>query len=626
MKRWMASFAPAARAALVLALSATFTACSDDSNDRGTQATPEFLGELGTRKWGAIRDLRDIAVDEQGRVSVLDGASSLQRFEADGTPLGPLELRSGYRIAILGGEIFVTSGYVSNGIAAYSPDGQLLRQFGPGGEAAGHLRNPVDLVAAADGTILVLDSARDRIVNYSTAGEFLGEWGEYGEDPGEFSYPAALAAGPDGSVVVYDRDRQQLQRYSIGGTPLGEWPLPAAISSQILARSDLSLAFASGGELILAAPRNSDAGGALLCALDQAGGLIRSMELPRSLVGSSGVVIAAGPDGQLVLAGENTDRVVALRADWQPGQSYGHPFGDLSGEFSNPVSIALTPAGDIWVSDSGVDDVIRFDSSGAMLERIHCIPSSSTFSCESTGPLASSGDGGVFVAVGVYLGVEIVRLGQGGVEISRWSIPLAARPLQMAEGVGGRLFLLVDDYELRPGNSHRVWQIGPDGTLEAATPSPDPSDPEAPEYTAIGVDRSGRLWAWDRNMLQFMIYRPGLILEETLPGARDGAAPVRDVSAFAIADNGDIFVDDSDRTRIIRLSFGGFYLGSMPFPQEYAGGSFYDTSPDIEAGPGGRVYAIKSDHVLVFGPPESAPVAVTRPGEVAGAEAVRWPR
>lgn len=230
--------------------------------------------------------------------------------------------------------------------------------------------------------------------------------------------------------------------------------------------------------------------------------------------------------------------------------------------------------------------------------------------------IAAIPGGGLYVEVEDY-DPEILRLDFAGRIVSRWAPPVtgAFEVRQMVVDPMGTLYLLaIEECNFDTGCRERIWQLSADGAVEAVFPPDRPGDEAGglPWYTAIALDRSGRLWAWNEQAMQFEVFRSGFELDRVIPGATTGPAPIRNVSAFAIQRNGDLFVNDSDRGRIVWLTPQGIFIDRLPYPSEYNSGSYYN-SPDIEVGPGGRVYALKESRVLVYGAPEVGLAGSSRP-------------
>jgi sugar lactone lactonase YvrE len=78
------------------------------------------------------------------------------------------------------------------------------------------------------------------------------------------------------------------------------------------------------------------------------------------------VAIAGAPDGTLLIADYDLNRVQRVSSTGSPVATYGSP-GAGSGQFNTPVDVAVAPDGSFYVADSGNHRVQRFNSSGTFL-------------------------------------------------------------------------------------------------------------------------------------------------------------------------------------------------------------------------------------------------------------------
>lgn len=85
--------------------------------------------------------------------------------------------------------------------------------------------SPRDIVADAEGNVLVLDRQLNQIVAFDPDGEFMGILGREGEGPGEFQRAAGLIVLPDGSVAGASTIGGRFERLALDGTPLGSLQL-----------------------------------------------------------------------------------------------------------------------------------------------------------------------------------------------------------------------------------------------------------------------------------------------------------------------------------------------------------------------------------------------------------------
>jgi DNA-binding beta-propeller fold protein YncE len=86
---------------------------------------------------------------------------------------------------------------------------------------------PTDVAVAADGSIFVTDSHRDRtnnrVVKFTKNGRFVKAWGRKGSGHGEFSEPHTIAIDAQGRLFVGDRENNRIQIFDQNGTFLDEW-------------------------------------------------------------------------------------------------------------------------------------------------------------------------------------------------------------------------------------------------------------------------------------------------------------------------------------------------------------------------------------------------------------------
>ncbi len=173
--------------------------CAPDGHvfvlDAASQRVVEFTAELkfvgafspfasfGPR--AASRRPIDLAVDEEGRVLVLDELAGRVHVY-DRTPE-------------LDGFVYV-SGY-----GAY-------------GDGESELIRPAGIACAPDGRMWISDEARNRVLHFDAKGTFLGALGKPGLARGEFTKPRGLALDPQGRLVVLDWGNHRGQTFAPDGS------------------------------------------------------------------------------------------------------------------------------------------------------------------------------------------------------------------------------------------------------------------------------------------------------------------------------------------------------------------------------------------------------------------------
>jgi peptidylamidoglycolate lyase len=158
--------------------------------------------------WGENRfaSPHGLCIDPQGHVWVSDIAlNKVFKFSPDGELL--LTLGSEYR-----GLAKICYGVRKRAnIFSYSTD-------------PGQFAMPTGITVAGSGRIYVADGHMNRrIAAFSPEGEFLFEWGEHGKGPGQFDLPHGLALDAEGRVHVADRENSRIQVFDGNGRFLKEW-------------------------------------------------------------------------------------------------------------------------------------------------------------------------------------------------------------------------------------------------------------------------------------------------------------------------------------------------------------------------------------------------------------------
>ncbi len=176
-------------------------------------------------------------------------------------------------------------------------------------EAGGRFFGPRD-IAVTDDSIYVVDTGNERVQRFSPDGTFVDAWGGYGTTPDRLIEPVGIAIGPDGNVYVADSGNARISIFTPDGTPVAQWPVaewPAPTPGGLPPAFQPYLAFDAAGNLYATA---SNAGQVLV--LDREGKVTTH-------------VTEAGGE-----------------------------------QLSQPVGLAITPDGEVYVSDVGKDAVLNF--------------------------------------------------------------------------------------------------------------------------------------------------------------------------------------------------------------------------------------------------------------------------
>jgi len=237
---------------------------------------------------GKFNRPRAAAIDQAGRLFVVDFTARIQGFDLDGKHLGATwttpDFRNGrpsglgvgrdgnllvadshyhsVRVYTAAGELLKTLGgtpgtkpgewgYVSDvvqdgdgnyyvaefgqndRVTKLDADGKFLTCWGENGQATGQFNRVRALALGPDGLLYAADACNHRIQAFTKTGEFVRAFGTPGSGPGELSYPYDLAFGPKGDLYVVERGNHRVQKFTADGVSLGTWGGPGATPGKL---------------------------------------------------------------------------------------------------------------------------------------------------------------------------------------------------------------------------------------------------------------------------------------------------------------------------------------------------------------------------------------------------------
>lgn len=199
--------------------------------------TPRFVlqwGEHGIEN-GQFDACVGITISKSDEVYTAEFRNErVQKFTTEGAFLGSFRVQphAGGLAVDTDGNVYVAH-WNSNKVAAYSPTGELLREWGQKGTADGEFQLPGSIAYGPDGLLYVPDQGNSRVQKFSTDGTFVGKWGTLGSEPGQFGGTQAAGgrfAGPqfvafDGAGNVYTTDAalDRVQKFTPDGELLAFW-------------------------------------------------------------------------------------------------------------------------------------------------------------------------------------------------------------------------------------------------------------------------------------------------------------------------------------------------------------------------------------------------------------------
>jgi uncharacterized protein (TIGR03663 family) len=264
-------------------------------------------------------------------------------------------------------------------------DGQLTLAsdlvIGTAGNSNGQFNHPHGLAIAPDGSLFVADTDNNRIQHFSPEGQFLNAWGVFGDIStgadnapiGTFNQPWAVAVSPDGRwVYVADTWNHRIQKFSSSGEPMAMWGVgnydPASTNSMGL----------WGPRGIVVDPQNrvfvADTGNKRVLVYDSDGGFLFQIGTGGMEVGQFEEPVGLALDAQdnLYVADTWNQRIQVFSPSTD-GFGYSPAYQwDVSAWYGealdNKPYLAVSPAGQIYITDPSSFRVIEFDASGTFVQ------------------------------------------------------------------------------------------------------------------------------------------------------------------------------------------------------------------------------------------------------------------
>jgi sugar lactone lactonase YvrE len=265
------------------------------------------------------------------------------------SPVGGAALNDPFGVAVdAGGDVWVAD-TGDNRVEELSPNGHPLAVLG-----SGSLDQPQGIALGPNGNLWVTDTGDNRLVEFSPGGAVLASVGGAGPGNGQFDNPTAVTVSSGGNVYVADQDNNRVEEFSSTG---------AYLSSISVATPD-GVAVDSTGNVWVSSPSYAD--GNAVYEFSPSGANITTFGTVQASFGAfsntSGIVVTGS--GLIVVVQQDYGWATAFDPDGsfntefglQPGTGAAAAREDL--EF--PQGIAISPAGNIYVADSGNNRVVEY--------------------------------------------------------------------------------------------------------------------------------------------------------------------------------------------------------------------------------------------------------------------------
>ncbi|MBI2569664.1 MAG: TIGR03663 family protein [Candidatus Schekmanbacteria bacterium] len=231
------------------------------------------------------------------------------------------------------------------------------------GFPGGGFSEPHDIAVGPDGTIVVADSGKNRVIVLSADGTWRRAIGEKGSGPLQFSAPQGVAVDSGGTIFVADTWNHRV--HAIGASGDTSWIHGPKLRDEGNYFGPRDVLVASNGEILV-----SDTGNRRIHVLSPHGDLLRSMggegKSPGRLIESVG--LASDDDGSIYVADTGNQRIQVL----DPKGTFLREFPARGWEeyYTEPYLALDEERGILVASDSKNNRLVVYSSAGRYLRDI----------------------------------------------------------------------------------------------------------------------------------------------------------------------------------------------------------------------------------------------------------------
>jgi len=515
-----------------------------------------FLGAFGSEHDPAndIGIPIGLAVGLDGRLYVVDTLLyRVQMYTPDGIFIGSWgslgsnnsEFHNPAFVAIdRHGNVYITD-QGNHRVQKFSATGAYITQWGSQGSGDGQFSANFGIAISSDDIVYVTDGSSERVQMFDLDGGYLGKWGKRGTGDGEFHYAGGIAVDSDGNVYVTELGNHRIQKFDADGTFLSKWGALGAADGEFDNPYDVAIVEGNDGtELVYVADTVNHRVQWFTTGGDHLGTMGMFGDGPGEFMGTS--AISGGP-GQSLYVSDHDNRRIQV---WPSGgEEHFFITGDSRGRFHLPVGVTLNNAGNIVVTDEGLNQIQEFTPAGTLIR-----------------------------AWGMF-----------GPEVARLSGP--ASIVQDEDGF----------YYIADSGQHRIVKQTSDGDYVMQWGSEGTGNGQFRAPRGLALDDEGNLYAVDQLNRRIQVFTASGSLLRQWGSQGNGNGQFNNPFGIAIHDNR-VYVADTDNHRIQVFDLEGNYLaqwgsfGSQP-------GQF-NVPVQLAIGIGGYVYVsdLDNDRVQIFSP------------------------
>src|SRR6202020_2503243 len=285
-----------------------------------------------------------------GQVTEVRGTSAettlsyAKKFGEAGSEAGKLKAPWGTAVNAEGAVLVVDS--ANNRIEKFSSEGIYVSSFGTLGSGSGQLKEPEGIALDSSGNIWVADSGNNRIEEFSSAGAFVKTVGSLGTESGKLKAPAALAFDPKGNLWVTDTANNRIEKFNKEGVYVSEFGSAGTEPGKLAEPKGIAI---DASEHVWVANTANNR----IEEFSQTGSLLRNFGLKGSGEGQLNTPIDLKLDssGNIWTADSKNNRAESFTPNGAYVTQIGC-VGTATGQLAEPKAIAFDATGKAWVADS----------------------------------------------------------------------------------------------------------------------------------------------------------------------------------------------------------------------------------------------------------------------------------
>jgi M6 family metalloprotease-like protein len=304
----------------------------------------------------------------------------------------------------------------------------------------GQFNFPQGVAVDTSGNIYVADSFNHRIQKFDSSGNFLLKFGTVGNSSGQFKFPSGVAVDTSGNIYVADNNNHRIQKFDPNGVFLLKFGKNGGSGANGTAEGEFYLPFGiavNGTGYIHVA----DTGNHRIQIFDSSGNFIKMF-------------------GWGVDTGANNFETCV--ASCQIGIANGG-----NGQFAGPRGVGLDTQGNIFVADTGVSRIQKFNSAGIFQLKFGSSGSGNGFFSQPRG-VAVNGTGYIYVADTGNNRIQIFN-SAGAYQSQFGTVGSGDSQFNSPEGIALGSILVGDKNNNRikkfDSNGNFISKIGYDGSL-----------------------------------------------------------------------------------------------------------------------------------------------------------------